>query len=652
MRSIDAVAFAEVLDALPARLRKRLDAAVERAADWAREPDPAGGGESVRVDDETTVTLRLTAGVVRAAADVACNCLLAPACLHRAAVAASLRIHDPDTAHEPEVQTPETPPEGETAAVVAETVAEPVAAESAPTATLTAAATTATATSTATAMPNPVPLTVRERVALEALWDSAAAVLVAGLVGANLFTEAELARATHQVRALRLHRAAALGARVVAGLRVARERRVEHRLEQYTADLRELLLTTHQLTHTTDPADLAELRGISRRSYSEHASMRLYGLFTEPVVARSGHAGVVGYAVDGSGVVWSSASIAPGGFELVRPSYDSALKLGGTTLTQRELGRHGLLVSGASSSPDRRLGSGGATKAVRTAGIAWSEAPIAGLFDEPLAAQFARALRADREAQTYRAGDDLVFLRARVLGAEREGLVLELEDPQDDPQDDPRDGVRAPAGLVRCVALGTAAVYRRNFARLAESESSLMLIARPDKANPGTVYGLAVHDAGLSVPEAWSGRVNLGLDRIPDPEEGDERAAPEVAESGLEAEPAGQPPLPIAHAVDRTALHLVRSHVEQTASAGRAIARTAMLDRDCARLTREALHTAAALLRDLQAQAVPVRDEFQRPVATPGHPNDGYARAWLAAAVYAQAAAEDLTVSRWLRALG
>lgn len=350
MRSIDAVAFAEVLDALPARLRKRLDAAVERAADWAREPDPAGGGESVRVDDETTVTLRLTAGVVRAAADVACNCLLAPACLHRAAVAASLRIHDPDTAHEPEVQTPETPPEGETAAVVAETVAEPVAAESAPTATLTAAATTATATSTATAMPNPVPLTVRERVALEALWDSAAAVLVAGLVGANLFTEAELARATHQVRALRLHRAAALGARVVAGLRVARERRVEHRLEQYTADLRELLLTTHQLTHTTDPADLAELRGISRRSYSEHASMRLYGLFTEPVVARSGHAGVVGYAVDGSGVVWSSASIAPGGFELVRPSYDSALKLGGTTLTQRELGRHGLLVSGASSS--------------------------------------------------------------------------------------------------------------------------------------------------------------------------------------------------------------------------------------------------------------------------------------------------------------
>jgi len=650
MTSIDAVAFAEVLDALPARLRKRLDAAVERAADWAREPDPAGGGESVRVDDETTVTLRLTAGVVRAAADVACSCLLAPACLHRAAVAAGLSIHDPDAAaHEPGVQTPETPAEGEAAAVVAESAAEPVAAESAPTAIFAA---TPTATAVATAMPSPAPLTARERVAMEALWDSAAAVLVAGLVGANLFTEAELARATHQVRALSLHRAAALGARVVAGLRVARERRVEHRLEQYTADLRELLLTAHQLTHTTDPADLAELRGISRRSYSEHGSMRLYGLFTEPVVARSGHAGVVGYAVDGSGVVWSSASIAPGGFELVRPSYNSALKLGGTTLTQRELGRSGLLVSGASSSPDRRLSSGGATKAVRTAGAAWGEAPIAGLFDEPLAAQFARALHADREAQTYRAGDDLVFLRARVLGAERAGLVLELEDPQADPQADPQDGVRAPAGLVRCVALGTAAVYRRNFARLAELESRLMLIARPDKANPGTVYGLAVHDAGLPVPEAWSGRVNLGLDRIPDPEEGDEKLAPEPGESGIEAEPAGQPPLPIAHAVDRTALHLVRIHVEQTASAGRAIARTATLDRDCARLTREALHTAAALLRDLQAQAVPVRDEFQRPVATAGHPKDGYARAWLAAAVYAQAAAEDLTVSRWLRALG
>ena len=327
----------------------------------------------------------------------------------------------------------------------------------------------------------------------------------------------------------------------------------------------------------------------------------------------------------------------------MRPSYNSALKLGGTTLTQRELGRSGLLVSGAGGSPDRRLSSGGATKAVRTTGADWSEAPIAGLFDEPLAAQFARALRADREAETYRAGEDLVFLCARVLGVDQAGLVLELEDPQDDG--------RPSAGLVRCAALGAAAVYRRNFTRLAELRSRLMLIARPDKANPGIVYGLAVYDAELPVPESWSGRVNLGLDRIPDPEEGDEKAAPEPAESGIEAEPAERSPLPTAQAVDRTAMHLVRGHVEQTASAGRAIARTARLDRDCARLDREALHTAAALLRDLQAQAVPLRDEFQRPVATVEHPEDGYARAWLAAAIYAQAAAEDLTVSRWLRAL-
>ena len=335
MTSIEAAAFAEVLDALPARLRKRLDAAVERAADWPHEPDPAAGsdgaGELVRVDEETTVTLRASGGVVRTAADVVCSCLLAPACLHRAAVASRLPVYEPEVADEGA---------GGVAGAVADADADADAVVDLD-------------------VEGGTPLTARERAAVEALWEAASAVLVAGLVGAGLFTEAELARATHHVRAVGLHRASAAGARVGAGLRNARDRRGEQRLDLFAADLRELLFTAHQLLHATDPATLAEVRGVSRRSYREHGSLRLYGLFTEPVVALSGHAGVVGYAVDGDGAIWSSATITPGGRELVRPSYDGALRLGGTTLTQRELSRAGLLVSGASSSPDRRLSSGG-----------------------------------------------------------------------------------------------------------------------------------------------------------------------------------------------------------------------------------------------------------------------------------------------------
>lgn len=607
MTSIEAAAFAEVLDALPPRLRKRLAAAVERAADWPREAS-GDGGELIRVDEETAVTLRVTEGVVRSASDVVCSCLLAPTCLHRAAVASRFPVYEPVDAAAPKQH--ESPPPAQTAA-------EPE--------------------------PEGKPLSARERAAVEALWEAGSAVLVAGLVGASLFTEAELARATHQVRALSLHRAAALGARVGVCLRQARERRGEHRLEQFTADLRDLLSTAHSLLHATDPAALAEARGISRRSYSEHGSMRLHGLFTEPIVARSGHAGVVGYAVDGEGTIWSTASIAPGGGELVRPSYDAALKLGGTTLTQRELGRCGLLVNGASSSPDRRLGSGKTTKAVRTAGLAWTEAPIAGLFEQPLSAQFTRALRADREAETYRAGDELVFLRARVFGQDEFGaLILELEDPEQP---------ESTAGLIRCAALGTAPIYRRNFDRLAELGTRVHLIARPDNARPGTVIGLAVYDPELPVPDVWSGLVNLGLDRIPAAEDDESAEAESTSAQGQQPSGEKESEPPSVFAPDQTSLHLVRSHVEQAASAGRAITRTTTLDRDCARLDREALHTAASLLRELAAQAQPVRDEFQRPLESPARPRSGYPRAWLAAAVYAQAAGEDLTVSRWLRAL-
>ena len=651
--SINALAFAEVLEALPARLRKRLDGAVERAADWPHEATE--GGELIRVDDETTVTLRPTGGVVLAADDVVCSCLLAPACLHRAAIAARLPVHDPNagtgtgSGTGADTGTGTADDSGGVGGVGGVGVApDPTLPVELP--------------------PEATPLTARERAAASALWESAASVLVAGLVGNNLFTEAELARATHQARAVGLHRAAALGARVATGLRSARDRRDDHRVEQFVADLRELLLTTYQLTNMSDTAALAELRGISRRSYTDQGSMRLHGLFAEAIAARTGHAGVVGYAVDGSGVLWSTASIGPGGPELIRPSYDNALKLGGTTLTQRELSRSGLLVSGASSSPDGRLSSGTATKAVRTDGVPWTEQPIAGLFDEPLADQLARALRADRDDEAFRAGDDLVFLRARILGGVgglgggsgrlggdggggggESGLILALEDPEGANEDGSAERI------IRCLPIGASATYRHNFAMLAEAPQRIQLIARPDKLRPGTVHGLAIslldHDTALDLPESWSGRINLGLDRIPVKKADEDEDKPEPEANPVNAA-VDAPAIRETVGADQTSLPLLRHHVEQAAAAGRAITRTALLDRDCARLDRDALHIGAALLRDLAATAEPVRDAFHRTVNTKERPKDAYPLAWLAAAVYTHAAAADLTVSRWLNALG
>ena len=617
MPRIQGPALAEILEALAPRLHKRLDAAVERAGGWPRttaagDADGGTGGTvTFRVDEETSVTLRLTDGVVVKAEDVSCDCLLAPACLHRAAAAAVLPL-DEGTATGSKSD----------AAATEDTRAERAASEAPGT-----------------------PLTARERAAATALWESATAVLVAGLVGANLFTEAALARATHDARAVGLHRAASLGTRVGTDLRAARERRPEHRLEQLAADLRELLSVTYQLTHATEPSALSELRGQARRSYREHGGMRLHGLFTEAIVSGTGHAGVVGHLVDENGVIWSTATIAPGGPELVRSSYDSSLKLGGTTLTHRELGRSGMLLSGGASSEDRRLSGGAATKAVRTESAGWATPAISGLFDRPLADQLARALRADRDDESFGAGDDLVFLRAHVLGLDEMGLVLVLDTC--DAEDAAVDAAAAEAAavaeaptVIHCLPPEDSPTTRHNFARVAAIKPSLKLIARPDRTRPGTVHGLAINVEGELI--------NLGLDRIPVP-----KGEPQVEKDDAAQNAAQNDVAPLTRLVpaDPTALHVVQHRVEQSVAAGRAVTRTALLDRDCTRLDRDALHTAAALLRDLAVKAEPAFDEFQRPIDSVQRPRDGYPLAWLAAAVYAHAATQERTVSRWLRVL-
>ncbi|MEV6848218.1 hypothetical protein [Actinoplanes sp. NPDC051411] len=78
---------AEAVAALPARLRGRLDAAVEQARAWA--VDRSGNVVTVRPDDQVAVTLTLP---VVQAGNAVCSCLLAPRCLHRAAVLSAAPI--------------------------------------------------------------------------------------------------------------------------------------------------------------------------------------------------------------------------------------------------------------------------------------------------------------------------------------------------------------------------------------------------------------------------------------------------------------------------------------------------------------------------------------------------------------------------------
>ncbi|MCA1274533.1 hypothetical protein LCE32_31610, partial [Streptomyces sp. 7G] len=107
---------ATLVEGLSPRLRKRLDTAVTKLA--ARPTHRDGDTTTIEVDDETELRLYAPGGVVAKVEDITCGCLLAPACVHRAAAACAAPAAD--LAPEPAEQaTPEAPgPASATAAAV------------------------------------------------------------------------------------------------------------------------------------------------------------------------------------------------------------------------------------------------------------------------------------------------------------------------------------------------------------------------------------------------------------------------------------------------------------------------------------------------------------------------------------------------------
>ncbi|EGX54492.1 hypothetical protein SZN_37691, partial [Streptomyces zinciresistens K42] len=92
---------AAAVEALTSRLRKKLDAAIEQYA--AVPAVTEGGTVSVRCGDDAVVTLEPGAfGAVTTAEQARCTCLLAPRCLHRAAVLSACPVADASAAPEPE----------------------------------------------------------------------------------------------------------------------------------------------------------------------------------------------------------------------------------------------------------------------------------------------------------------------------------------------------------------------------------------------------------------------------------------------------------------------------------------------------------------------------------------------------------------------
>ncbi|MFD7731030.1 hypothetical protein ACFV6F_11685 [Kitasatospora phosalacinea] len=613
--AVSAEVVAEVVSALSERLRKRLDGAAAKLAD--RPVVRTGDEWTVRIDEEAALVLHAPGGTVRAAGDIRCTCLLAPGCLHRAAAVTTAPLAEPEHRTEPEDRIE---PEDRTG-----TECGPPSAAPAPA--------TPDAQDAVAAGAAEHPLTPPEAEAVDRLRRAAAHTLAAGVSGAGSVLQAELLRTAHQARLLGLHRPAALATTVVTRLRAARAAEPDHRLADLAAAHRDLLDAT-TVTAATDPRTL---RGTARQTYREVGSLRLYGLFAEPVVTAT-HAGVAVWTVDADGSLATVSEITPhgdpaGAARLARAAVDRPLRLGETSLSHRGLARGGLLLQGATRTASGRLGAGAAVRAVGAAGVDWHQPPVARLWQVPARAQVERALRAERTPYELRAaGSDLLFLDVTLLGARTV------------------PGSAAPVLLADCAGLTVLLQAAQSHPQLAFAANLALLAAVPglrlriigrlERAAHPRLHLLAAAptpepEPTLTLPDGHRQRVSLGFEPL--------------QHADLPPAPPGRPAVPpAADLPPQPPLHLLARPLEQAVTGGRSALST-RLTRSTAReedhLRTAGLATAGHLLAALRtAAADQQRDTFGR-LRTDDH--HAYATAWLAAALYREELATALCTASW-----
>lgn len=688
---------AAAVENLTSRLRKKLDATIESYASLPVTTDD--GVLRIRCGEDADVILTPgPSGALTNAEQAVCSCLLAPRCLHRAAVLGACPVADAqmstaaetstDADDSAESQAAAMGAEGDTGSaggtrtggLVATTPgAEPPSEAGAgpaagsggkagasapggppgtpgrpgrpgdPSATPATRGTTmpdATGTdatgapapaSTASTPPGPTHAQVS---AATALWAATAAVLSAGVPAAGAVPQAELLRAAHSARLVGLHRAEAAALRVVRGLRGARARHDSHRLADLVAHVRELLLTTGLLA----AADANQaLIGTARRNYRPSGGIRVHGVCREPVIAATGYGGVVTHLVSEDGRWFSIADVKPGGPARARGAATATVALGSGSLDHAQLSRGGLLITGATLSPDGRLGSGKGVRATPVGGLPWTSGsgPLAALFARPLAEAVAERLTgapgADPE-RVERAVGEVIGCDLVLVGAVGDHLLArELLPGRPD-----EDGL-----LIRLTPANghPDLAHTSNIHRLASRPGlRLRVIGRLDPDRAATLRPLAVGplpgtEATLRLPTEWQGHADLGYDRL----EGAHLPPADTLPPGEDL--AALPPDPLAEAP----LWRLRRLVEVAVSGGRRAVAEPARDGDRAgagaALRRSGFRTAADLATALASEADRrTRDVFGR---TDEADPDGYARAWLAAAVYLATTERALVQATW-----
>lgn len=467
---------------VPARILKRLDAAPRSADAWSWSED------QVTTEAGEVVSLSASDGVIYEVSQLRCTCLLSPRCFHVLAVAASLETAEGAA---PSSSSPEPTPEAAQLSVDADQRA----------------------------------IALRT---LELLGDW----LLVGTSAAGAVLQGELLRVVHEARISNASRLGGAALRVVRGARALRSAQPEFSAQELLGDLRDLARTARLLATRQEVE--ADVIGRARRDYTNIGNLRLFGVGCEPVVAQSGHSGVVSYVCEERGRLFTLNDVLPADPSRALGAYDIAILMGDTSLSHRELSRSGLFVQEATASPDMRLGAGRQVKAVRaTQTSSLRGAEVEQLFATSLDEQLDRALAATSPTEA------LVFVEAQVLGSAQGDLMVAVQD--------------VPLRVVPTES-HPSLPFRENLTLLSELVGrSLRIVARVSPERPRTLAGITVEvgPEALTLPDDLGQRINLGLDVL-------RRAylvAPQKTNLEFEAHAALDPLAPLRRRLVALALH-------------------------------------------------------------------------------------------------
>ena len=102
--------------------------------------------------------------------------------------------------------------------------------------------------------------------------------------------------------------------------------------------------------------------GTSRREYNPISVSRLDGWFAEPILTRSGYAGICVHLLAPDGRLFQVNELRPGDASLVMQAYRGGIDLGATTAPGSDLCRQLLAVQNLTAAEDGRLGKGKQTR--------------------------------------------------------------------------------------------------------------------------------------------------------------------------------------------------------------------------------------------------------------------------------------------------